>query len=106
MRRFTVMTVVAPAFSLVACGPSAPPPAPSQPVASAPAKPSAPSVADLVDARGSSGESELTQRGYTRAKTQGLTTFWWHPAGACVKVATANGRYRVVENVANASCGH
>ena len=106
MRHLATMTALALTLGLAACGPSAPPPAPSQPVAAKPAKPHAPSVADLVNARGSSGESELTRRGYTSAKTQGLTAFWWHPAGACVKVVTANGRYRTVAHVADASCVH
>jgi hypothetical protein len=96
------------ALGLAACG-EAPPPATSAPAApapaAAPAQPAAPSVADLVDARGSSGEMALRQRGYTRARSQGLTSYYWHPAGACVRVVTDQGRYRTVENVAASNCG-
>jgi hypothetical protein len=92
------------ALGVVGCAQPAPPAA--TPAATpAVAGPAAPSVADLVGARGSSGESELQSRGYTPAVTRGLTAFWWHPGGACVRVVTNQGRYQVVENVAAANCG-
>lgn len=87
-------------LALAAC--SSPPPPP--PVTSAP-PPSAPSVSDLVGARGSSGEMELQKRGYSPAVTKGLTTFWWHPAGTCVRVVTAQGRYKTVEPASGVQCG-
>jgi hypothetical protein len=98
------------AFGLVGCAQPAPPAAtpaatPAASAPAAPARPAAPSVADLVGARGSSGESELQSRGYTPARTRGLTAYWWHPAGACVRVVTNQGRYQTVENVAASDCG-
>lgn len=87
-------------LGLTGCNSSAPPSSSAPP----PAK-SAPSVADLVDARGSSGEMELNNRGYSPARTQGLTTYWWHPAGACVRVVTSQGRYKTVQSTAAADCG-
>ncbi|WP_206030317.1 hypothetical protein [Roseomonas sp. AR75] len=102
-------------LGLVGCN-QPPPPAASTPPAAAtpaaasapaaPARPAAPSVADLVGARGSSGESELQSRGYTPARTRGLTAYWWHLGGACVRVVTNQGRYQTVENVAASNCGH
>ncbi len=85
---------------LAGCNASAPPSSSAPP----PAK-TAPSVADLVDARGSSGEMELSNRGYSPARTQGLTTYWWHSAGACVRVVTAQGRYKTVQSTASTDCG-
>ena len=75
---------------------SAPPPA---------ARPAPPSVSDLQGARGRTGEAEMQQRGYSVARQRGLTAFWWHPGGACVRTVTGNGRYRTVQNVAAADCG-
>lgn len=82
-----------------ASAPAAPLPLP---VAAAPAE--APSVADLVGARAAGAESDLERRGYTVARTRGLTSFWLRPAGACVRVVTSNGRYSTVENVAASNC--
>lgn len=85
--------------------PSAAPPPPAATAAPAPA--AAPSVADLVDARASSGESEMGRRGYTVARQRGLTAFWWNAsARSCVETVTANGRYRTVQPVPAASCGN
>jgi hypothetical protein len=73
----------------------------------APAPPAAPNVADLVDARASSGESEMGRRGFTVARQRGLTAYWWNAsARACVQTVTANGRYRTVVPVAASNCGH
>jgi hypothetical protein len=92
------------ALGVVGCAQPAPPAA--TPAATpAVAGPAAPSVADLVGARGSSGESELQSRGYSSARVRGLTAYWWHPAGACVRVVTNQGRYQTVENVAASDCG-
>jgi predicted small lipoprotein YifL len=108
-----VLAVIALAFGLAACGHPAPPalPPPSQtpqPAAAASvAPPAAPSVADLVEARASSGESEMGRRGYTVARQRGLTAYWWNvSARSCVQTVTSNGRYRTVQPVAASSCGH
>jgi hypothetical protein len=102
------------ALGLAACG-HAPPPAPAPaaatpaaPVAAAQAAPpTAPSVADLVDARASSGESEMGRRGYAVARQRGLTAYWWNAAArSCVQTVTANGRYRTVQPVAASNCGN
>lgn len=99
-RLFGAMIACGLASGVAGCNSSAPPTSSAPP----PAK-SAPSVADLVDARGSSGESELMKRGYASARTQGLTAYWWHPAGACVRVVTSQGRYKTVQETAAADCG-
>jgi hypothetical protein len=36
---------------------------------------------------------------------QGLTAYWWHPAGACVRTVTNQGRYEAVGNVPASNCG-
>ncbi|MBK1661466.1 hypothetical protein CKO45_24975 [Paracraurococcus ruber] len=100
------------ALALTACGDRSPPPlaptaAPAAAVATTPQPPAAPNVADLVDARASSGESEMERRGFAVARQRGLTAFWWNAsAQACVQTVTANGRYRTVSPVAASSCGH
>ncbi|NKE44383.1 hypothetical protein HB662_06310 [Roseomonas frigidaquae] len=64
-------------------------------------------LADLVGARGSSGETQLSARGYASARTQGLTHYWWHGASqSCVRVVTADGRYASILAAPNAACGH
>ena len=99
-RLFGAMIACGLASGVAGCNSSAPP------TSSAPPPPkSAPSVADLVDARGSSGEMELQKRGYSSARTRGLTTYWWHPAGACVRVVTSQGQYKTVQETAAADCG-
>jgi len=55
-------------------------------------------VSDLVGARGSSGESQLEQRGYKFVKvTEGTDrkwANWWNQSRrVCLTVATVNGRY-------------
>ncbi|MGH6761978.1 MAG: hypothetical protein ACRECW_10390 [Phyllobacterium sp.] len=63
-------------------------------------------IADLVGARGSSGETQLTARGYRLAGSQGLTAFWWNETTqVCARVVTANGRYRTVEVTNPGDCG-
>lgn len=54
---------------------------------------------DLIDARGSSGETELESRGYVNTGgSQGddrVWTQWWHAGKQrCVTVVTAEGRYK------------
>jgi hypothetical protein len=98
-------------LALAACGGNAPPPAATPasvaPPAAAAAPAAAPNVADLVGARASSGEGEMERRGFTAARTRGLTTNWWHaPSRSCVQTTTANGRYRMVRAVAASNCGH
>jgi hypothetical protein len=93
-------------LSLAACGstPPPPPPTPAAPVAAAPT--AAPNVADLVGARASSGEGEFERRGFTAARTRGLTSNWWHAASrTCVQAVTSNGRYRTVRPVPATNCG-
>ena len=97
---FGALVVCGLGAGLAGCNSSAPPSSSAPP----PAR-TAPSVADLVNARGSSGEAELNDRGYSPARTQGLTTYWWHPAGACVRVVTAQGRYKTVQSTAATDCG-
>lgn len=101
MNRFPVFFGAAFSLAIAACSPTTAPPAASLPMPAA----DAPSVADLKGARGSSGESELQRRGYTVARQQGLTSFWSHPAGNCVRVVTANGRYATVATVPASNCG-
>jgi hypothetical protein len=105
-RRFVTAASLALALGLGACGQPPAASAPMAPAAQPAAQPAAaPSVADLVGARGSSGESVLQERGYTSARVRGLTAYWWHPAGACVRVVTNQGRYQSVANVAASDCG-
>jgi hypothetical protein len=111
MRHSTIAATVSLglALGLAACGQTAqqasPPPAQPAPAATPAVAPAAPSVADLVGARAAGGESTMQARGYTVARTQGLTAYWWHPAGNCVRVVTANGRYSVVQQAAASNCG-
>lgn len=93
-------------FGLAACGPSEPPRAAApQPAAAAAAPGAAPSVADLRGARASSGEGEMQRRGYTVARQRGLTAYWSHPAGSCVRTVTSGGRYTTVAAARPADCG-
>ncbi|WP_380873219.1 hypothetical protein ACFB49_40100 [Sphingomonas sp. DBB INV C78] len=63
-------------------------------------------VSDLVGARGSSGEMELEQRGFSIAQQKGLTTWWWNPRSqSCVRVVTADGRYKTVAPDSAGACG-
>ena len=113
LRTVPRLCLLAAGLGLTACVVAAPPPATPAPASAAQAaaapvaSPAAPNVADLKDARASSGESEMESRGFTRARTQGLTAFWWHaPSRTCVRTVTANGRYATVATAAAASCGH
>lgn len=58
-------------------------------------------VRDLVGARGSSGENALTTRGYVNVGGEPgddrRWTYWWNERrGACLSVATVNGRYESI----------
>ena len=62
-------------------------------------------VGDLKGARASSGESELEARGFRNvdAHTSGNTgyTIWWNSrTRQCIQVATANGRYDSLTDIA------
>lgn len=66
-------------------------------------------VSDLVGARAAGGESELTARGYVNAG--GRTgddrkwTYWWNARrGACLSVATVEGRYDSIVSTPSADC--
>lgn len=64
-------------------------------------------LADLVGARGSSGETQLSARGYASARIQGMTQYWWHAASrSCVRVVSADGRYASILAASDAVCGH
>lgn len=58
-----------------------------------------PNLQDLVDARGSSGEAELQNRGYEFIRTEksedSAYSYWLESeTGKCVTVRTENGRYQ------------
>jgi hypothetical protein len=64
---------------------------------------------DLVGARGSSGEAELQQRGYTWVRTEksgdSSWTYWREErSGRCVTVRTAEGRYQSLVYAPDADC--
>jgi hypothetical protein len=68
-----------------------------------------PSLQDLVGARGSSGESELRNRGYTwvRAEQSGGDSYaYWreNKSGQCVVVRTSDGRYASIAYGMDTSC--
>lgn len=68
------------------------------PLATAMAQNAPSDVRDLVGARGSSGETQLQARGYVNVGVQTgddrKWTYWWNERrGACLSVATVNGRY-------------
>jgi hypothetical protein len=108
--RLKILAALATGLALAACGGPAPPPAATPAAVAPPATVTpaeAPNVADLVGARASSGEGEMERRGFTAARTRGLTTSWWHaPSRSCVQTTTADGRYRTVRTVAASNCGH
>jgi hypothetical protein len=68
-----------------------------------------PALADLVGARASSGEAELTRRGYTWVKTDktGNDSYaYWREnrSGQCVVVRTSDGRYASIARGMESSC--
>ncbi len=63
-------------------------------------------LADLVGARGSSGEQEMQNRGYTNVTMSRGTQYWWNAGrGSCVGIRVANGRYASVDSVSASRCG-
>ncbi|WP_274628644.1 hypothetical protein [Arvimicrobium flavum] len=96
--------------ALAACQSDSPSTTAGHPVAAVPA--AAPvsgppaDIADLVGARAAGGETALQSRGYTSARTQGLTAFWWNAnSRTCARVTTAQGRYAEVMTAAPSDCG-
>lgn len=70
---------------------------------------SADNLRDLIGARGSSGEMELSRRGFVVTdghKGAGSSyTYWWNGVKRdCVMVRTANGRYASISDVSAADC--
>lgn len=68
-----------------------------------------PGLQDLVGARGSSGETQLEQRGYQFVRTakSGRNSYsYWkeNGTGKCVSVRTENGRYQALVYTPNANC--
>lgn len=47
----------------------------------------------------------MQRRGYTVARQRGLTAYWSHPAGSCVRTVTSGGRYTTVAAARPADCG-
>lgn len=82
-------------------------PAPTAPATSGPVVGQPPTeLADLVGARAAGGETQMGMRGYTVARQQGLTAFWWNPTTQiCAKTVTNNGRYETVATATRAECG-
>jgi hypothetical protein len=106
LTRLRTPAALAIALGLAACGGQSAPPAATPAPPTAAAQPAAPKVADLDGARASTGEGEMGRRGFTPARTRGLTAYWWHaPSSSCVETVTSGGRYRTVRAVAAASCG-
>ncbi len=109
MRHRSLGGLVIAYMGIAACGhpePSATAPAPTRAAAADTAPRTAPDVADLTGARASSGESEMVRRGYTVARQDGLTAYWWsQPDRSCVRTVTSDGRYRTVQPVAASGCG-
>ena len=70
---------------------------------------STPSTKDIVGARGRDGENMLTQRGFNWKRTTKIDnssyTFWEHrKSKQCIRVQTANGRYRSIVNTPADDC--
>lgn len=68
-----------------------------------------PDVRDLVGARGAGGETQLQARGYVNVGVQTGAdrkwTYWWNERrGACLSVATVNGRYDSIVATPAADC--
>lgn len=69
-----------------------------------------PNLQDLVDARGSSGETELENRGYEFIRTEksedSAYSYWLESeTGKCVTVRTENGRYQSLVYAPSSDCG-
>jgi hypothetical protein len=69
-----------------------------------------PNLQDLIDARGSSGETELENRGYEFIRTEksgdSAYSYWLESeTGKCVTVRTENGRYQSLVYAPSPDCG-
>ncbi|MGD9812089.1 MAG: hypothetical protein AB7U35_12285 [Sphingobium sp.] len=67
-------------------------------------------VEDLVGARGSSGEMQLTRRGYehinTKTGSDRKWSYWWNQSRKqCISVTTYDGRYDAIEKTTSKDCG-
>lgn len=101
MKRILVLSAVT--LAIAGCQ-TDPQPMNSPIVSSAPGVPS--DIADLVDARAAGGETQLMARGYTLARTAGLTAYWWNAGtGVCAQVVTGDGRYQSVDAASRNDCG-
>ncbi len=68
-----------------------------------------PSTKDIIGARGRDGENMLNQRGFVWKRTTKIDnssyTFWQHrKSKQCIRVQTANGRYRSIVNAPADDC--
>ena len=69
------------------------------------AAPPAASVTEVRGSRVAAGERALADRGYTRVRSQGSTTYWRNArTNRCVKTVTTSGRYSAVATVNARSC--
>jgi hypothetical protein len=67
------------------------------------------SVRDLVGARGSSGETQLENRGFHlisgHAEYDSKINYWWNGnTKECIKVVTYDGNYQSIDTTSNADC--
>jgi hypothetical protein len=79
------------------------------PLASATAQDTPSDVRDLVGARAAGGETQLQARGYVNVGGQTgddrKWTYWWNERrGACLSVATMNGRYDSIISIPAPDC--
>jgi hypothetical protein len=64
-----------------------------------------PDLVNFVGAKGGQAEMGLQNLGYTAARTQGLTTYWWNQStGVCARIVTSDGRYQTINSVAPSDC--
>lgn len=67
------------------------------------------SVKDLVGARASSGDDQLTYRGFSRISGHGdydsKINYWWNGnTKECIKVVTYDGNFQTIDETTNADC--
>ena len=105
LHRSISLSIVVVAAGLAGCAQLRTPAPATAPPPAAPAE-DAPSVAGLANATITAGDGALSERGYTATVTQDATTYWWHPAGSCVRVVTADDHYKVVAPALASECGH
>ena len=73
----------------------------SRPAAAAPAA----SVTEVRGSRVAAGERAMADRGYSRIRSQGNTSYWRNArTNRCVRVVTSGGRYTTVATVNARSC--